>query len=157
MKEIIKKWYEIISDSEKWVNLINTIVNLVKKWEISPVIAYKKFRDFEKILKNAFKEIEDLTINQIEQSPLEHKDFRISVRKTIDIKKHPLFLEKNEKLEKTKEFQELKQIEEKIKIATELSQKWWVYVDEETWEIIEPAEVKMKKYLTYTPKKSKES
>lgn len=119
-----------------WLNLI---VNQVKEWEINRTFAYKKFKEFEKELKEAYEQIQTNIKDEITANPLEYKQFSLTTRKTLNYKENEEYSKKQE---------ELKEIEKKIKIATEMNEKGDSYVDSD-WVIIEPVSVSFSEVLTY--------
>lgn len=138
----------ILQEIEKEVLRINDTFEMIENWDISPIVAYKYFRSFEATIKNALALIENRTRDMVEQSPLEHKDFRISTRKTYDFKSSWFYTQKYEELEIEQRQNELKEVEKLIKIA---SDNWKSFYDE-NWVMIEPVEIKYNQILSYTPK-----
>ncbi len=132
----------ILEQISEQVERINDTFTMIEDWEISPIVAYRKFKYFEWIIKNALKNIESSTIDMVEDNPLTEKEFIVSVRRTLQYKESPLYIEK---------YDELKSVESAIKIATDMKEKGATYVDED-WVLIDPVDVKFKKILTYKPK-----
>lgn len=133
------------------VESINDLFIDIEEWEISPIVAFKEFKYYEWIIKNALKLIENQTTDMIEQSPNEYKEFRISNRKTYDFKSSPYYLWKLDELKIEENKEKLKDVEKLIKSATDMDKTLY----DENWEAIEKVEVKFKTILTYTPKKPK--
>jgi hypothetical protein len=140
--------WPILSQIEKEVLRINDTFEMIENWEISPIVAYKYFRSFEATIKNALSLIENKTRDMVEQSPLEHKDFRISTRKTYDFNSSWFYNHKLEELQINENKEKLKEVEKLIKSASDM---WKTLYDEE-WVAIEPVEVKFNQILSYTPK-----
>jgi len=138
-----------LQDIEKSVLSINDLLLDIENGEISPIVAYKYLRSFEWTIKNALKLIENQTRDMVEESPLEYKEFRISIRKTYDIKSNAYYNSKYEELQIAEKLDEMKKIEKLVKVATDN----WESIITEDWEIIEPVEVKNSQILSYTPKK----
>jgi len=129
---------------QKWdFSLIKQIIdkNILKiiNWEERPTKIYKKLKWLEKYVKKWIKELEEPTREEVERDPLEFPEFSISTRKTFDFKQNSDYL---------KEYNKIKELENKLKIASEMNLKWESYVDAD-WVIVEPVEVKFNTILTY--------
>jgi hypothetical protein len=85
----------------------------------------------------------------VEDSPLEHSEFRISARKTYDFKSSDYYNQKLEELHIEENKTKLKDIETLIKTATDMDKTLF----DENGEEIEKVEISFKQILTYTPKK----
>lgn len=128
---------------------INDTFIKIEDWEISPIVAYKSFKKMNWIIDNALKLIERQTRNMIEDSPLENKEFRISVRKTYDFKSSDYYNSKVKELNIEENKKELKEVEKLIKTATDMDKTLF----DDNWEAIEKVDVKFNQILSYTPKK----
>lgn len=141
----------ILQEIELQVSKINDTFEKIEDWEISAIVAYKSFKRMEWIIGNALKLIENQTRNMVEDSPLEHKDFRISTRKTYDFKSSDYYNQKLEELHIEENKQKLKEVEKLIKTATDMDKTLF----DDNGEAIEKVEVSFKQILAYTPKKEK--
>lgn len=141
----------ILTEIENWIEKINNTFELIETGEISPIVAYKKFKKWQWIIDNALKIIENQTRNMVEESPNEYKEFRISARKTYDFNSSDYYKQKLEELHIEENKEKLKEVEKLIKTATDMDKILY----DENWEAIEKVEVKFKQILTYTPKKEK--
>lgn len=140
-----------LQEIELKVNEINNLFIKIEDWEISPIVAYKSFKRMAWIIDNALKLIESQTRNMVEDSPNEYKEFRISARKTYDLKASDYYNQKLEELKIEENKQKLKEVEKLIKTATDMDKTLY----DDNWEAIEKVEVSFKQILTYTPKKEK--
>lgn len=138
----------ILTKITQSVEKINDTFELIEDWEISPIVAYKNFKYYQWIIDNALKLIENRTRDMIEQSPNEHKDFRISVRKTYDFKSSAFYNHLMEELKIDENKEKLKEAEKLIKSASDMSKTLY----DENWIAIEPVDIKFNQILSYTPK-----
>jgi len=124
-------------------NILDKNMEKQENWEILTPKLYWSLKSLEKYLKKLLKELEQPTKDVVEADPSEFPEFSISVRKTFDFKENKDYFE---------EYQKLKELESKLKTASEMNLKWETYVDAD-WVIVEPVPVKFNEILTYKPKK----
>ena len=142
---------QLLTQIEEGINKINDTFVEIEEGTISPIVAYKAFKKFQGIIDNALKLIENDTRNMVEDSPLEYSEFRISARRTYDMKWSDYYNQKVKELKIEENNKALKEVEKLIKTATDMDKT----IFDENWEAIEKVEVKFKQILTYTPKKEK--
>jgi len=132
----------------KALNKLNTLkitlddlIKEIEEWWIEAIQVYQQFKDVEKLLKKATSKITEQTIEEVRQNPEEYKVFSIANRKTYQFKENKEYNEK---------YKELKEIESKLKQATDMSLDWNSFIDE-NGEVISPINVKYTEYLVYKP------
>jgi len=128
---------------------INNLFEDIENGEISPIVAYKSFKRMTGIISNALKLIEGQVRDSVEESPLEHKEFKISTRRTYDFKSSEYYNQKLEEFKIEENKKNLKAVEKLIKTATDMDKTLY----DDNGEAIEKVEVKFNKILSYTPKK----
>ena len=124
------------------ITWLQEIVKAVKDWEISPIIAYKKFKDFDKMLKDSYEAIQSEVKDELYKYPWEYKEFTLTTRKTLNYKENQEYMKKQT---------ELKDLEKIIKIATDMNEKGASYVDED-WVVIDPVSYNLSEVLIYKAK-----
>lgn len=134
--------YKKVSTQEV-IQFLQSQSEAVENGEMSPIEAYRRLRGLKEIIDTCIWDIESDVKAEITRNPKDYFDFSLSTRRTLQYKQCEVYNQKQE---------ELKAIEEKIKIATEMHAKWDTYVDSDGV-IIEPVEVKYTEVLTYKPKR----
>lgn len=122
------------------IDFLDSELISVVKWEKTAIEVYRKIRGLEKHIAQIKKEIEPNVTDEVEENPMDYPDLRISTRTTYNFKESPLYVEK---------YDELKEIEKTLKVATDMKNKWDTYCNE-NWEVIEPVSIKYAQVLTYT-------
>ncbi len=138
----------ILQKVDESIMQINDTFEKVEDGEISAIVEYRYLKKWESVIKNALKLTEIRARNMVEESPLEHKDFRISVRKTYDFKSSEYYQNKLKELHIEENKEKLKEVEKLIKSATDMDKDLF----DENWEMIDKVEIKYNQILSYTPK-----
>ncbi len=146
--ELETAYYDFLE--KEWITPIKEVIQFlqsqseaVENGEMSPIEAYRRLRGLKEIIDTCIWEIESDVKAEITRNPKDYFDFSLSTRRTLQFKQCEAYNQKQE---------ELKAIEEKIKRATEMKEKWDTYIDADGV-IIEPVEVKYTEVLTYKPKR----
>jgi len=124
---------------------ISIIVDEFNEWDISWILAYKRLKELEKQLKEAFNLVEDNVFNLVQDCPAEYPEFSIMTRTTYNFKENEKYVEIQESL---------KSLEKDLKTATDMNKLNRTYIDE-NGEAISPIDFKQTSYITYKPKKEK--
>lgn len=131
-----------MKDIEKLEDWINGFYTDFEDWAITAVQAYRHLRWLKKLIEQNLKAIEPEVRDLVESDPTEFNDFKVTTRTSYQYKQSPMYIEK---------YDAMKEIEKKLKTATDMHMSWDSFVDE-NWEIIEPVEMKYTSILTYTKK-----
>lgn len=124
-------------------NALDKLINQVLDGEISWSNLYIYLKEIEKKLKEAQKKVEEVVKKEVTDNPNEYRDLSVTRRTTYNYKDNDEWVAKNK---------ELKEIEDKLKKATQMQEKWDTYIDSD-WVIIEPVTTNNIEVLVY--KKSK--
>ena len=125
------------------IDFIERKTQEVKDGDVSCISVYRTLRGLKNVLESAIKEIESDVVSEVQDSPWEYLDFRVSTRTTYQYNTSPLYAQKQ---------QELKDIEILLKQATENKMKGIWHTTDADGMIIDPVEVKYTQVLTYSPK-----
>ena len=120
-------------------NTLDKYVNQVLDGEMNWINLYIYLKEMERKIKDAQKKINEVVKKEVTDNPNEYRDFTVTWRTTYNYKDNDEWNAKNN---------ELKEIEKKLKIATDMMMKWDTYVDSD-WVIIEPVTTTNTEVLTY--------
>ena len=129
--------------TQEVIQFLQSQSEAVENGDMSSIEAYRRLRGLKEIIDTCIWEIESDVKAEITRNPKDYFDFSLSTRRTLQFKQCEAYNQKQE---------ELKAIEEKIKRATEMHEKWDTYIDADGV-IIEPVEVKYTEVLTYKQKR----